>query len=373
MKTCALFLLSLLTLATTACLDTVEPTAEATPDERDDEPNEGTVEQLIEEDPCPNFACGQNGPMLNNRDFHELSDAGLPNREGFTVQPLVKGGVSYALSVVGWEMRGTDANGNIISGQQLENATFDIAHDTGRRYRVLINDVSTMPIYAGPKKGTMIPQYILKWIDVTPGMPAQHYTNLCARPPTGAYRQETLFQDGESTLVFEGNRYDSVTKRVLFGTSTWFNLGCAGHALSKLLLTGHTNISGSAPLVQQQAMLKAVTADYCGIGLSFTVSGEPLFWKTSNGYATFMSQPATLEARWNENGAVCLGEHRLLLSNNPLKPLYFPDAADGTPGVEVKMDLYCPALRMPPPCNSLPGNYDFAGSTVVTANPTFIP
>lgn len=365
MKTCALFILSLFAVTATACLDSVEP---ATPDEGA-APAEGTVEQLIEEDPCPNFACGQNGPKLNNRDFHELSEAGVPNREGFSVHPLVKGGVSYALSVVGWELRGTDANGNVISGDLLENATFEISHDTGRRYRVLINDVSTMYLYAGPKKGVALPQYILKWIDVTPGAPAQHYTNVCARPPTGPYRQDTLYQNGESTLIFEGNRYDSVAKRVLFGSPTWFNLGCAGHALSKLLLTGHATLSGSATIAQQQAALKAVTADYCGIGISFTVAGEPLYWKTSNGYMSFQGQPDSFEARWNENGAVCVDEHRLLLSDNPLAPLHFPDAANGTPGVEAKIDLYCPAVRQPPPCNALPGNYDFAGSMVVTGNP----
>lgn len=373
MKTCALFLLSLFAFATTACLDAAEPGTEGTNEETTGDPNEGTVEQLIEEDPCPNFACGQNGPKLNSRDFHELSELGLPNREGFTLKPMVKGGVSYTLGVVGWEMRGTDANGNIITGQQLTNATFDVEHDTGRRYRVLINEVSSMHIYAGPKKGTVIPQYILKWIDVTPGMPAQHYTNLCARPPTGAYRDDTLYQNGESTLVFEGNRYDSVTKSVLFGSSSWFNLGCAGHALSKLLLTGHTTISGSATTAQQQTALKAITADYCGIGLSFTVAGEPLYWKSSNTYMSFKSQPVSLEGRWNDRGAVCLDEHRLLLSNNPLKALYFPDAANGTPGVQAKMELYCPASKMPLPCSALPGNYDFAGQMVVTANPTFIP
>lgn len=359
-------LLSLCTLATTACLDTVELDAEIAP-------AEGEVTQLIEEDPCPNFACGQNGPSLNNRDFHELSEIGLPNREGFVVKPLVKGAASYSLRVTGWELSGVDANGNTISGQQLTNATFEIHQDTGKRYRVLITEVTSMPIYSGPQKGTLIPQYILKWIDVTPGAPASHYVNLCARPPTGPYRQDTLFQNGESTLIFEGNRYDAATKRVLFGSTSWFNLGCAGHALSKLLLTGHTNVSGSATTSQQQALLKAYTADYCGLGFSFTVAGEPLFPKTANGYVPFMSVPETLEGRWNENGAVCIDEYRLLVSNNPLKATYFPDLANGTPGVVAKIEQHCPLAKRPPPCNALPGNYSFAGSLVVTANPTLVP
>ncbi len=348
-----LLMMSLGAALVSACVDQAE------------QPGERTAVQALEE--CPNFACGQNGPKLNNREFHELSEQHLRNREGFATTDLTKGGLTYQIDVAGWELRGLSASGNLV-GAALKGATFDINHATGKQYRVQIADVATMQIYAGPLKGVTIPQYILQWIEITPGAPPTHYKNLCSNPPTGTYRQETLYQLGESTLFFEGNRYDSARKTLLAGSTTWFNLGCAGHALSKLLLTGHTELSGNTSTAQQQAALKMITADYCGDGTSFTVAGEPLYWKSNNGYMAFLAQPESLEGRWGPNGPLCIDEYRLVKSNNPLAQVYFPDAADGTPGVEVAVNARCPA-KLPPTCNAAPGTYDFSGAMTVSANP----
>jgi ADYC domain len=330
-------------------------------------PVEGTAHQAIEE--CPDWACGQNGPLLNGHYFHELSESRAPNHEGFSISgSLMKNGLAYHPSVSGMQLRASSRVHGTLTGQQLIGAYFDIAHDSGKRYRVFINGQSTMQIFAGPMKGSMVPQYILEWIEVTPGAPPDHYHNLCSNPPTGAYRQETLFQQGESTLFFEGTRYNAATKEVLFGDSNWFNLGCAGSALSKLLLTGHTNLTGAATQPQQQTVLKMLTADYCGDGKSFTVAGEPLYWKTQNGYMSFVGQPTSFEARWNADGPVCLDTARLVDSDLQAAKDNFPLAADGTPGVEAAMLAHCPAT-LPPACNALPANYDFAGAFAVSANP----
>lgn len=329
-------------------------------------PSEGTVHQAFEE--CPDWACGQNGPLLNGHYFHELAESKVPNLEGFSLGTLVKNGATYFMSVSGTQLRGTSRLYGTLIGAQLVGAYFDIQHDSGKRYRVFINGHSTMQVFAGPMKGASIPQYVLEWIEVTPGAPPDHYHNLCSNPPTGTYRQETLFQQGESTLFFEGTRYDAKNKKVLFGDSNWFNMGCAGSALSKLLLTGHTNLTGAATPAQQQTVLKMLTADYCRTGKSFTVTGEPLYWKTSNGYMAFVGQPTSFEARWDADGPVCLDNPRLVESNLQAAKDNFPDGADGTPGVEVQLLATCQA-NLPPACNSLPGNYDFAGAYAVSANP----
>lgn len=334
-------------------------------------PAEGVALQAIEE--CPDWACGQNGPLLNGHYFHELSESRAPNREGFALANgmLIKGGVPYQMSVVGTQLRGTSGP-TVIGGAQLIGAYFDIVHDSGKRYRVFINNALTMQIFAGPQKGLWIPQYKLEWLDITPGAPPAHYQNLCSNPPTGTYRQETLFQQGETTLFFEGNRYNAQSKKVLFGDSNWFNMGCAGSALSKILLTGHANLTGAATLQQQQTALKVITADYCKLGKSFTVAGEPLYWKTANGYMAFAGVPQTFEARWNQDGPVCLDYPRLLESDLQAAKDNFPDAGDGTPGVIVKMLETCPD-SLPPACNALPGAFDFAGAYAVSANPPLVP
>ncbi len=330
-------------------------------------PAEGAVQQAIEE--CPDWACGQNGPLLNGHYFHELAESRAPNREGFSLASglLIKGGVPYQLSVVGTQLRGING-GTLLVGAQLIGAYFDINHSSGKRYRVFINGSSGMQIFAGPKKGTPIQQYKLEWLDISPGAPPAHYQNLCSNPPTGQYRQETLLQDGETTLFFEGNRYSAQYKQVLFGDTNWFNMACAGSALSKLLLTGHSTLTGAASQVQQQTVLKMVTADYCKKGKPFTVQGEPLYWKTSNGYMAFSGAPVSLEARWNADGPICLDYARLLESDLQATQESFPDAGDGTPGVIAKMMATCPEA-LPPACNALPGAYDFAGAYAVSANP----
>lgn len=331
-------------------------------------PVEGAVQQAIEE--CPDWACGQNGPLLNGHYFHELAESKAPNREGFSLASglLIKGGVPYQLSVVGTQLRGTNGGG-VIMGPQLVGAYFDIAHSSGKRYRVFINGSSGMQIFSGPQKGAPIHQFKLEWLDISPGAPPAHYQNLCSNPPTGQYRQETLFQNGETTLFFEGNRYDAKSKKVLFGDSNWFNMACAGSALSKLLLTGHANLTGAANQAQQQTALKVVTAAYCKLsGKSFTVQGEPLYWKTSNGYMAFSGAPVSMEARWSADGPICLDYARLLESDLQAAQDNFPDAGDGTPGVLAAMLATCPDT-LPPACNALPGAYDFAGAYAVSANP----
>lgn len=361
MKTTRLHALMIGALALAGCVDGALGAGD------EPAPPESVAVQHFGED-CPNFACGQNGPSLSNRAFHELSELHLPNREGFTLGMLEKSGVSYEPRVSGWELRAYPSAGPALTGVALKNAFFTVSHGDGRSYRVWIADVTTMPIYAGPLKGTLIPQYILKWVETTPGAPAGHYVNLCANPPTGAYREDTLFQHGESTLIFEGNRYDAQQKLVLRGSTTWFNLGCAGHALSKLLLTGHTSISGQATRLEQQTVLKMLVADYCGDGQSFTVAGEPLYWRTQNLYMDFISQPESLEGRWGPDGPVCIDNYRLLSTANPLAPVFFPDAADGTPGVLAALAAHCP-LKLPPPCSAAPGDFGLAGATAVSANP----
>src|SRR6185295_18525269 len=74
----------------------------------------------------------------------------------------------------------------------------------------------------------------------------------------------------------------------------------------------HTEASQVVPTTaaQRQAMLKMFTADVCGDGTSFTVQGQPLVWADANGVTSFVKPPGSLEAIWNEGGALCLDTPR---------------------------------------------------------------
>ena len=116
-------------------------------------------------------------------------------------------------------------------------------------------------------------------------------------------------------ILFAGDRYDSLDKTVVAtgaAASGWINVACAGTALAKLYLTRHTEASQITVTTrgERQSMLKMFTADICGDGTSATVHGQPLLWADAKGITTFASAPASIEAIWNDAGAVCLDTPR---------------------------------------------------------------
>jgi ADYC domain len=314
----------------------------------------GSTDQAIVA--CPNWACAQNGPTLNNRDFHELAENGDPNAEGFHLGTMLKAGTSYTMRVSGHRLYGIAANNTTISGAALVGASFTVLDAANHAIRIHINGVAVFPMWGGPFVGAAVESYRLEWVD-----DMKLVRNLCANPPVEKpASSELLGMRGEYTLMFEGDRYDAKRKLVLPGDRNWFNLACAGHALSKLFLTGHTSGSGFATPDEQQTVLKNLTADYCGDGTSFTVGGEPLYWKTSNSYMKYFATPTTLEARWDSKGASCLGQPRLKTSKSAVAAAVFPD-------INAAIDAQCAATR-PPPCPD-PDLNDLAGAIAVSANP----
>lgn len=310
---------------------------------------------------CPNFACAQNGSELTTYGLHELSESRQPNSDGYVVGLVTKRQRSYRLKVRGAQLT-AESGGHVLAGNDLIGAQFEVRHaERHERYSVRIRGWSLIPIYAGPLVGTLVPQYSLEWAKLENGRPLS-YAPLC----TGL--EGTRSDQLESMLFFEGDRYDRAGKRVLSGDDDWFNVACTTDVLGKLFLTGQTTFSGGSKPPsrgQQQAVLKALVADYCGDGHSFTVDGEPLYWKTSDGSMRFAGEPSSLEARWSADGAECLGQPRLVSSEAPEVAELFPMAADGTPGILAAIAERC---ALPPSCAE-PRAFGFFGEHVVTANP----
>jgi hypothetical protein len=286
------------------------------------------------------------------------AEDGTKNTEGFLMGGLWKNNLEYKLRVVGTRIYGVRTGATTLSGAALAGSFFLVAHDSGLIYRIHIQQVISVPLWGGPYKGQATEAYRFEWS--TPADP-EHHPNLCADPPEGKPQgPDQLGLPGEFTVVFEGNRYDSKAKTLVPADRNWFNLGCASHVLSKLFLTGHTEATGNATAAEQQAVLKLLTADYCGDGQSFTVGGEPLYWKTANTYMKYYGTPTTLEARWNENGPVCLDYPRLKATQSALAQQLFPD-------IWKAIADHCPA-RVPPSCAD-PGVIDFGGQLAMSGNP----
>jgi hypothetical protein len=180
-------------------------------------------------------------------------------------------------------------------------------------------------------------------------------------------QQELMGMRTWETVVFEGDRVDSPTKTTSKDAAvddTWFNIGCAGHLLAKLLLTRNTYHSQAPGLPrawqQRQATLKMYAADYCGGGIPFTVAGQKLVWQGDA--MTYFSPPKEIEARWNENGAICLNVPRLVHPSSPFGAATFPDVRRSI------LNLCVGSHPPPPPClNNNP--YDPLGADRVSGNP----
>ena len=131
-------------------------------------------------------------------------------------------------------------------------------------------------------------------------------------------------------VVFEGDRVDSLAKTVTGIDTGWFNIGCAGHALAKLHLTGHTQgaqvgAGYVTSVAERTTMLKMITGDYCGEGIPFTVAGVDLTWRDHRSWMGFDPLDASTEARWTPDGASCLNEPRLASNPTDLGSKTFED------------------------------------------------
>src|SRR5262249_19002697 len=132
-------------------------------------------------------------------------------------------------------------------------------------------------------------------------------------------------------VLFEGDRIDAQRKVVDTVDKNWVNIGCAGSALSKQHLDGHTQgamdawVAFTTSLDQRTAHLKMLSADYCGAGVPLTIAGQPLRYADDHGWMTYPAGSAALEARWNRDGASCLDVPRIKANSSPEAIAAFPN------------------------------------------------
>lgn len=126
-------------------------------------------------------------------------------------------------------------------------------------------------------------------------------------------------------IFYEGDHFNPDTKRVepTVQTEGWFNLACAGAVPAKMHLLRHTRAGSDSghhtTPPQRTAVLKMLTADYCGNGKAYTADGTPLRYKDARDWYTFADDPfdpgnpstyRKIEAVWGPDGALCLNDPR---------------------------------------------------------------
>ena len=308
---------------------------------------------------CPWWGCGSNSPLIDAWSFHELSVEGLPNSAGISLVGLVKDDRWYQPKVIGAQLYADSLDPAAyppISGSLLVGSALVLETERGR-YTIdimAVNDVT--PYWVGPAKTNET--YVL------------HYTGggdddvpLCRNPPSDG----RVWPDAVGALLFTGDRYDAQTKVVTAtsgeGTAGWFNIACAGSALAKLHLNRHTDAGATLGFettrAQRQAMLKMFASDVCGTGMAFTHPGEPLHWQNATGWVTLDGKERSIEALWDEHGALCLDEHRL-------------EADPGYPTIRAEIAKECEkAGRALPPCEEAgyPRKWREGIAYLLSANP----
>ncbi len=249
------------------------------------------------------FGVNLNSPIVDamaptSGAFHELNLAGAPNAAGFAIAGVRNGDTAYDLEVTGASVtahpRGRTAPR--LTGAALAGLVLDLRDARGARYALQVASSGTTTYWVGARD--LVPTYTLTYTSTAQPVPQP----LCTAGVNEA-------------ILFTGDRYDAARKTVTATGAAargWVNIACARTALAKLFLVRHTEASQAVPTTpaERQAMFKMFTGDYCGDGTPFTVHGQPLLWADAKAITKFAATPASFEAIWNENGAVCLDQPR---------------------------------------------------------------
>lgn len=314
---------------------------------------------------CDAFMCGTNSPQIAEFGFWDLKlpttvdVPGQRNNVGLQVLRFEKNTVHYLPRVHGGRLSAIDpATGAVLSGSALINGWLYLQNvtSTGTRFfRLRVVDVSSVGSWAVLNgQSVALESYTLDWAEFQNGSFGRINTNVCKNPPERT-SPDLLTMTGDNiyrTLLFEGDRIDAAHKLDTGVDVSWFNLGCAGSALAKMALTGHTQASQVTQtffttLAERTTMLKMLTADYCGDGMPFTVAGQSVDWRDDHGtmqfYDTNPPEPPVLEARWTSSGAVCL--------SGPRVDVHWSQLGSTTFGTDVRDQVlaHCPQ-RMLQPC-----------------------
>jgi len=324
----------------------------------------GATEQAVID--CQPWICGSNSPVIATYPFHELNINGLANDKGFQVISLDKAGIHYHLSVELGKIVGR------YGSLEIRDAALQGAQIRLRRGAQLfaiqisgVGSVWTFAKLAGSSR--QLQTYQLDVGEIIGGAPPTRWVNLCSNPPSRD-NADVLGMNTFHSLVFEGERIDRDAKTISTALDpSWFNIGCAGHTLAKMAINGQTEAAHQAfgfdtTILERQAFMKMLVADYCGTGTAWTVSGQPLQWTDWRGYTQYVASPANLEleARWSPNGAVCVNTPRVAANPTALGTAYFGN------DIALQILLAC-GPKTPPACNGSVTSFD--SQVLLSANP----
>jgi hypothetical protein len=331
------------------------------------------------------WTCGGNSPEVAHLGLHDLHGrvGGQKTENGFHVTAIERrtctsppgpvvcstkqyDSVSSSLGVLtatgpSGTITGASVKGLVI---RLTNATNGVKYVlTIANVGVLVPLWSKSPVFPGSESWQ---QYDIQWdVERPPGV-KMDWKAVCTNPPSDG-NPDLLGMNPYHSLVFEDDWIDARSKTVRGKRkeTNWINIGCAGHTLAKMVLTGNvsatnTRFGYTASFENMTTVAKMYSADYCGRGKPFTVAGISLGVYS----ATVAYRPAAyrLEGPWTPKGIACLNVPRVLANPTPLSKATFNAAT-----FEAEIAAECGGTR-PPPCPST-DPYATGGTYIVSSNP----
>jgi hypothetical protein len=292
---------------------------------------------------CSYQGCGANAATVGDGIvFDEIDASGqLADPSGLQlVGAWAAGGRPVSIDVVGDQLRATALDyptDTYATPQQLQDMVLRLSHTDGAEYELRINFVSMttywtvrpgdIPVYQLYVRKTKLSGSGLPESELDPPGPGRP---ICTGKNLDTAAETQALPYG--ALMFAGDRFDDGHKTVTLVPAPdpaqppgprWFNLACIGTSMAKMHFLRHTTAGSfsnngtpvSTTPAQRQAMLKMLTADYCGNGHSFTVNGRPLAYQDSMDWYTLyrvdLERLDDFEAVWGPNGAICLSQPRL--------------------------------------------------------------
>ena len=326
---------------------------------------------------CEDWGCGMNSPEIDHLGMHDLHGevGGRPNANGFQVINIEKvpcfGCVPIKYKAIFSEKASlvvTGSSGTLVGGA-VSGVVVRVSNGSNI-YDIRIGKMGRAPMWARISGGEMTPTYEITWSIVSSGGLEQKrvWKNICKKAAPDNNSPDLLGMDRFQSVVFEDDLIDATKKTVSTRAPEkfWWNIGCAGHALAKLHLTGHTSAAMAmhgylTDEKMRQTTLKMITGDVCGTGFAFTVAGQKLGWTDQYGWNKYaVGFVGKKEAEWTANGAACLNTPRVLANPTPTGTATFPILEDS-----IKDE--CGGKR-PDPCKDT-DLYNLNGSHMISSNP----
>jgi hypothetical protein len=231
-----------------------------------------------------------NGMSLNGMSLNGMSLNGM-SLNGMSLNGTSLSGVT----VSGSELSGTNSTGQRLTGTGLVGAQMNGQLASGGTLKLRIDSALTL---AAPN--TDVWAYGVSYQSGTSWLPlcgTSGGAQVLAIPLTGTWNYGSNVTGGGSWT----------------NSSTAFTLGCRGAALAKCVELGYKpwrTLGSTALRNHHQACTRAIRADYCGNGKSYTADGTQINIYDNVGLQADASASWPIDAEWVPTGARCIHNAR---------------------------------------------------------------